>query len=152
MLDFERLAALSRSGKAFYGGDAATAAASNYGHVQLINPAASGKVVVVRRAAGLIGVNGAVYLSRWSTAVGSNSTNPANKVEGGAAPSAQVRTYLNTSITGAVHMVFNLLANQPFEFLRFGPVILDQGVGIIIAGGAVNAVVGGNFEWEEYGA
>lgn len=140
----------TRSGAAFAGANRTSAAAGQYPHVQLWNPAGSGKRAVVSE----IGMDASIASDigvRWSTAplaALASTPNGVSKIAGGAVSACEVRAEANAAVLGttfygvaadAKHMIHKLTE----------PVILLPGYGLIVVCVTLATAVRGNFQFYE---
>lgn len=128
------------------------AVAGQFSYGQLLNPAASGKVLIVRSIVGSGSVAGYMHLRVYSTALTTLVAAPGNKLIGSAATSvAQSRTQATASDLGAAAAIVSAYAEVGInvDFLRAGPIILSAGSGLLVRSPAVNSILSVSFEWEE---
>lgn len=139
----------TREGIAYWGGTASAIGAADFSHVQLWNPAGSGRILVLETLQ--ISVDsGSVALRRHTAALANLATAPANKFLGGAAGVGEVRHQANasaigTSFNGSVGASFG---QSPINFLN-RPVIIPAGHGLIVSHNTVNINTRAMFEWLE---
>lgn len=137
--------------RSFMGGFVTAGSVGVYGHVQLLNPAASGKVVYLRSLMAYASVvSAAVALYLYATPLVTNTTTLFNKTLGGAAPIAQLRAAELAALTGTKIMELGLLPVPPTRFLSPGddPIIIPANTGLMVVGESAMKV-GGYFEWVE---
>lgn len=136
--------------KAFMGGAEVAAVASQYAHVQLLNPAASGKTIYVLTATISTQSNTNLELCSYDTALGTAA--PATpKILGGSAGVGLVKSTTNASLLGTFSGVAHLSQNAVsiFDFPMKQAIRLDQGKGLVLRQGVVNTPMNGFFEWIE---
>lgn len=138
------------AGAAFMGGVQGGSVAAQYTHVQVWNPAASGKNVIVESVTYSSGGNGGIYIRTNAAALANLTGNGPAKLANGAASAAELRYASLGAFQGGGNMlVLNLAAGQFSTFNFKEPVVLKPGNGILviqtIGGNDVNAA----FEWYE---
>lgn len=140
------------NGKAFIGGWDQTPGAGVISYVQLLNPAASGKLVYVERILAFAGASAVLHLRNYATALVLNTGQAANKSWGGAAPVAQVRANNEAAQRGTLvsEFAFILTGDQGVEVLKKGPIELAAGEGLIVGPAVANIRPNVHFEWREY--
>ncbi len=137
-------------GGAFMGGVQGGSTAGQYTHVQIWNPAGSGKNVIVESVTYSSGGNGGIYMRTNAAALGSLLGNGPAKLANGALSAAELRYQTLAAFAGGGNMlVLNLAAGQFSTFTFKEPVVLKPGNGFLviqtIGGNDVNAA----FEWYE---
>lgn len=137
--------------RACIGGAVQSNVAGQYSHVQLINPAASGKVAYVKRAVPFLtnAVAYTVYLKSYDTALAS-AGDKSNKIVGGTAPVCDVNkatsaSILGTTLTSGVSNIYYV----PLEFIKHDPIKLTAGKGLLFVYGVADFNLGAMFEWVE---
>jgi len=137
---------------AFLGRGSQAGAAANNAHVQLKNPAASGKTVYVDSATyegnGTAQfVDFAFFDTDLTTDIGAGSS----KTDGGAAGVAHVRAQNNATLLGATSLTqAGAVANAAYKWTFDPPLKLAQGRGVVMRAGTQNLTLAGGFEWREY--
>lgn len=125
--------------------------AANYGHVQLFNPAASGKRAIVE-AIGLYSV-GACVIDITDTAVQLASLNaaPQAKLLGGVASAMENRSQANAAFLGPVNsmMTVGLQATQQLFVKLAEPIIIPPGRALLVRDTTANQQFGAIFEYFE---
>lgn len=160
----DQSAAQTLAGEQFMGGMSRTAAAANFPNVGVVNPAASGQRVIVRRARLNVSANGIVRM--W-TALGQSTspiTQTAPKNKRMAYPNAQARICAHDSTTsGGTAPSFapaELTSWDNFGYMRVStshdleipystPIIIDPGAGLYFQADTAASVVSIFFELEE---
>ena len=135
------------AGRLFVGGDFAAAVAAQFGHVQLLNPVASGKTAILIAC---VSDNNAALnwgFCRYDTALVTNSAQVANAKLGGAAPSCQVRTATDAGALGT--RLTSRLPTLNTDCLMGGICLLAAGQGVLVRSQNVNLAVYGQFWWIE---
>lgn len=134
----------------FVAGFYANASAGQYGAMQLLNPAGSGRDLVVTQINYSRKSIWGVYLARYATPLANNlAANITNKVIGAGAPVAQFRRGWSGSILGSIFTYVHL-ADSTVSQLRFAdPMIVPQGEGIVCVCDSVNIELAATFEWYE---
>jgi len=131
------------------------AVAGQYSMVQLLNPAASGKNLVVtsgRFIGATTELNG-MMLRSHATAL-STSFTPINKFIGGAAPVGQVWYQQAAAHVGTGVCAFYCTANVEIKFsdaLDF-PLVIQPGAGLVVAHNVPNSGMGLAVSWFESNA
>ncbi len=126
----------------------AVAAANS--HVQLFNPAASGKTVLVRRVMVSSSLVDQLDLTLYNTALVTDAGAGVNLLSGSAAGVAHVRQTTNAGILGTIFHSFQNPANTP---ALLGPDWLCQlpaGTGLIYTAATVNQPIVCTFYWAEF--
>lgn len=138
------------SGLAFIGTDVCSAAAAQYPHVQLWNPAESGKNVYVPAFSVSVAVAQVVNVGSLTTGITTTAADFGPKLFGAAAGVASVRSQSigTIVITKKINGMF-IAANGSYDFQLREPIVLGPGVGLVLVGGTVNTTITGNFEWFE---
>lgn len=139
----------SFKGRAFVGDSFQIAVGSQFSHVQLFNPAASGRLLVLRRVVGVVGVASSVILRHYATALASLTGNGENKMLGSAASIAELRFTSNAALLGTRLVVARGSVDGDFKYKLAGPIIVPQNDGILVAVDLVNIYLGSSFEWIE---
>lgn len=142
--------ARSKTGLSFFAGFYHGAIAGNYSQVQLWNPAASGRNLVLTQINYSMAAIGGVFLRRHTGALVTNASSVIlNKLISGAAGVAQFRTEAFTALFGTSFHYIHLLARSA-QLLRVSdPIIVEQGNGVIVACDQLATEVAGAFEWTE---
>lgn len=144
--------AWTAAGQCFMGTDTALVNAGNISSVQLLNPAGSGVNVFVDRIAGQLTAAQILYLRRYDTPLATLGVNLMNKLAGGAAPAAQVRsTNVGAAQLGTLIGQWDVaaLVNQEALSPLGPPIKLVPGSGVHVTHqGTGNAVIA-TFEWRE---
>ncbi len=133
-----------------------TAGASNYPHVQIRNPAASGKIVAVRRAWIAVDTAALVWIGDYDTALTTAaSEHPAQRALSAPAAAATVLADADTTqrLTNTLWGLPSPAFPAVIEF-DFGgsPVLLGEGQGLIFTHQSTNRVIYLNLAWSEYDA
>lgn len=136
------------AGASFWQSKSLTAAAGNLPHIQLWNPAGSGKRVVIED------IGGSVSASLMKIALGSVPLttlvgNAQNKRLGGGLSAAELRTQESVSSIGNDFASFAFEPNI-FSVLKLtSPIILDEGVGLNVKCGATGSTLQANVQFYE---
>jgi hypothetical protein len=138
-----------RAGNAFALGDVVAPVAAQNSHIQLFNPVASGKQLIVRAVILGSGTTTTLYLRRYDTALATLVGAGANLLIGGAAGVGAVRKTTNAGLLGTQILAFTVLANQPVYPVPDWFAELSPGQGILVADGSVNTTVPSCFYWRE---
>ncbi len=139
-----------QAGQAFALGLINPGLAGNFSPVQLFNPVASGKTVLVRRVVASVGVTTQMILGIYNTALTTDQGAGLNLLVGGAASVAHVRSVQQVGNVGASITTLDLNSGNP-QYL--GPDWLCQlpaGTGIVVTSGVVAVEVGAGFYWAEF--
>lgn len=139
----------SRASRAFMGYVNQGAVAAENSHVQIHNPAASGKTVIVRSVRVSATVATYVRLAIYNTALTTSVATKANKDSGGAAPVANIRSATNAGELGTAIGSHRIAAVTPTEMIAAGPILLGAGEGLVVLDVNVNDTLTGTFEWTE---
>lgn len=144
--------------RAFFRGDLQLAVAAQYPHVQLFNPAASGKVVLVDQIDAWVSLPAlSCRIGAFNTALATLIGTGFNLNQGAAAAVGVLRRESNvaqlgtlwgyfdisTGVTGGYHM------HKPGRPLS-RPILLDAGEGLVVVGDAVNMQLLAGFWWREF--
>lgn len=139
------------AGVACVGGSAVQAVAGEYGFVELYNPLASGKNLIVTRALAALGAVGGLKLMSYSDTRGGSQISPLNKYIGGALPAGEMRVGSSPSYVGD-QLYSNIAQDKDTqEMIRPDcyPFVVPPGHSIAVVGQLANTVLWSNFEWEE---
>lgn len=145
--------AITNNGFAFYGVMSLGAVAGEYANLQILNPAASGKVIYLDRI--VVATSGAVTIDagQYNTALAVEAGTPVNAKVGGA---ASAMSLLRQSVVaelvyaGAQYVQVPIAANAPYEILLPRPILLSAGQGVVIRSRSPATTIYGNMEWREY--
>lgn len=145
--------ALAANGFCFEGAGQCVGVVAQFSHVQLLNPAASGKVLFVdglELSAAVAGPT-AISLRYHNVALANLDGNALSKNAGSAASAAQVRNAANAAALGGVPWRYVTVADGASKAVRFDrPVRLEAGEGIIIHVPTVNVTATCSFDFREY--
>lgn len=139
------------AGLAFIGYAYAAPVVGNLSHVQLWNPGASGKNLVVEQVSTFTqgaGLSGFAGLGANVALTGLIGSPPSKKVGGAASAVAQLRSQANAAILGLLPSMFNMTIQGPL-FKPNEPIIVPPGFGLNIVNGADNQDLGAHFEYFE---
>lgn len=129
------------------------AVAAQYPHVQLWNPAGSGKQIIVEAFAAASATAGGWQLRSAVAALTTLGAVPASKKVGGASGIGQVRTVANAVAQGVdIMMQGYLQASTLYEKKLVEPIVLGPGTGINIMANALNVDITASFEYFEENA
>lgn len=142
-------AARSKAGIAYWATDLSGPVAGQYSHVQLWNPAGSGKNVIVSEMGFSCSVAGVVNLRSYNAALTTLGNVQAPKMVGGPASVAQARDQTNASILGGTIASFEVAALSTFSQKLIDPIILPPGQGLVVVGTTVNIVVRASWQYYE---
>jgi len=145
----ERWLSEIRTGRAFTRGTGLAAVAANNGHVQLLNPAASGVNLIVRGIKFAVNVLGEIRVARYDTALGTLVGNGLSLLAGGTAALAEIRTATNVGALGTLMRQIPALASTSVELSPEWWIELGPGEGVVGIDMTVNDTVYGNFDWIE---
>jgi hypothetical protein len=138
-----------RQGKGFGRGASLAASVGNIGHVQLLNPAASGVTILLKNI--LVGAQAqqAPTLRTYDTALATLVGAGVNLSLGGAAGQGVIRTDVPAAGVGTLMYPFELPAFQNLNPFGDWIAVLAQGKGILVQGGAANLLIDCTFCWVE---
>jgi hypothetical protein len=125
--------------------------AGNYGHVELFNPAASGKRAIVE-SVGLYSIGACVVdIADTNLQLASLNAYPQAKLLGGAASVMEYRSQANATLLGPVQslMTVGLQASQQLFVKLAEPIIIPPGRGLIVRDTTQNQQFGAIFEFFE---
>ena len=141
-------------GVAFQAGVIVNAVAAQYGHLQLWNPAGSGKNITVNKLMmHAVATATACAVARHSTALTTLAGPPGNCLLGGAASAAEGRSQL--SAAGLIvdqFGVFSLPADQSIPVDLNNPIIIPPNDGLLIWCATVNIKIGATLFYVEEAA
>ncbi len=140
------------AGQAFAGGVQSAALAANNSHVQLFNPAGSTVNVIVRKYGFTIQSASQVYLNRYDTQLATDNGSAMNKLTGGAASVAKLRSQTNVGTLGTGNPLgywFDVNAQRVVMETLTEPIVLIPGTGIVFVPLTVNVGMWGMFDWYE---
>lgn len=147
VLDLQR----ALKGQSFLGLAVVAPVAAEYSSAQLWNPAASGKLLLVRSVLISLGTAGIVVVGYGQTEYG-NGGSQANKYAGGAAGVGLVRwdqsateNHFETVSYGETFLQATVPTDWPFA----EPIVIPPGYGLTVNSNVVNAELTATFEWDE---
>ena len=142
----------SLRGEAFFGANVLGPVASNYSHVQLLNPAGTGKNVIITSISVRSTSADFVELRSYATALTTNE-NTTNKLIGGSAASGQLHTEAHTARYGTLLSETRGEATTNFRLiLSEEPIVLAPATGILVVPAVVNVGLEATYEWLEVDA
>ena len=138
-------------GRVLMGVGAQTGASSQFSHVQLWNPAASGSRLVITKLLIRVGVTSGVLARRYTTALTTLSGGGRKKLDLSGSGAAEIRTQTDASALGEVVVGdWTLNANTPItENLENFPLVLLPGTGLNLQASVVNTTLTATFQWME---
>lgn len=145
----ERWVTELRAGRCFGLGDRVPPIAAQLGHIQLLNPAASGVNAIVYMVSVQVSVVADVVFRRYDTALTTLSGNGTNLLLGGAAGLCEVRRQTNAVALGAPVIAFTRPAANLVVFPNTWIVELGPGEGVLLNCQTVNQDMIGSFWWNE---
>lgn len=130
------------------------AIAAQYSHVQLWNPAGSGKVLNVSKFIVNSSSATAVHVRSHNVALGTYQWNGVSKKLGGPQAAGELRGTNNAAIlpAGPSILGMTLQANLPYSHKLDEPIIVLPGMGIVAISTTLATDVAANFEWYEENA
>ncbi|BEV15566.1 hypothetical protein HBDW_23540 [Herbaspirillum sp. DW155] len=135
---------------AFMGGVQCQAAASTYAHLQLWNPAGSGKNLIIESATYSSSINGGVFFRTNGAVLATLQGNGVAKMAGAPASVGELRYANVAAYQGGNNMlVLNLAAGQFSTFNFKEPIVLKPGNGFLMIETIANGDLTGCFEWYE---
>jgi hypothetical protein len=138
-----------KAGQSFAGGTAIGPVAGQLSHVQLFNPAASGKTLYVRNLFFDISATMSVHLNIDNTQRATDVGTGINLLSGGAASVAHIRRETNAAEQGTVFNQWSPLANTVIKPYSDWIIILAAGQGLTLVGLTVNTTLEAAFQWAE---
>lgn len=140
----------TRSGLAFAVSHFEPGVAGNYGHVQLWNPAGSGKRAVVSELGWDLTATGTVQVRMHNAALSTFQTVGKSKRSGGALSVMEVRSQQDGVGIAGAGTIYGLSAGTQFFIHKLSePIVVDPGYGVIVATTLAAAGVRGNFQYFE---
>lgn len=140
----------SNAQRGFLGSGASTAVAAQEGHVQLWNPAGSGKRLIVNQISLVLGGASHMYIGHHNVALANLDTAPSNKRLSGAATIAELRNQTQAGGIGTIIMsLYIATANESFIFRPTEPLVVPPGLGLTLRHGTVNSLIQGSFDFFE---
>lgn len=139
-------------GNEFIGGTRLAPVAANFPHVQLFNPAASGIILIVKRIIASHTVTATIInLLFYNTPFAAVSGTVRNKLSGGVAPTAEMRTENLAARVGSMTWQVRLPIETFTEILLPSepPIVLNAGEGIHVYPDAVNLDLNVSYSWKE---
>jgi hypothetical protein len=138
-----------RAGRAFAKGRLQAAVASENSHVQLKNPAASGKTAIVRSV--LVSTPTAMLVSfqTYDTDLTTDVGAGRNLLSDGANGVAHIRSQTNIGVLGTKVGELHFPANHPLSIAPEWLWEMGDGEGILVVGGTVNVALSALFMWIE---
>lgn len=142
------------AGQAFSGVSDIAGAAGVYSHVQLWNPAASGKNLVISRMNSFSGTGATpIRIGKSSAALATLVGSGLNKMLSGAASSAELRSNNNAAVLFAaadrIQNVGVAAMYQTVDIPLGEPVIVVPGSGVTVVSMTVNTAMNASFQWSE---
>lgn len=141
------------AGLVFLGYGYCPAVSAKFSYVQLWNPAASGRRLVLGQVtyAANQAASAIAHMGYMTVALASLSGNPKNKLLGGAVSAAEIRTENFTSAPGSVSMSDLYMPGAVNQTLKINePIIINPGIGLIVELNALpNVGLSTNFEFYE---
>lgn len=136
------------AGIAFGGVSYSQALAGQISHVQLWNPAGSGKNLFVEQVyAQFTGVSSAQFVQHNAPLSVLSALQPASKMLGAAGSVAKLYVQQSAASIGAVNPVVTLGAGNIFQPKE--PIVIPPGYGLVVRKALVNEDIQGGFEWFE---
>lgn len=143
----------SLAGMSFWGKVGAGPSVGEYSHVQLMNPAGSGKIAFIKKMSLFTtGGAGMTCVFGFTAAQLANLyfSQPINKKGGVGASASQNRDGQLAAITVPISMGSMILRVGTLEQYEFTePIVLPPGTGFTVAGATLNQHLGANFEHHE---
>lgn len=139
---------------AFFGYQSCGAVAAQYSHIELWNPAGSGKNLFVETCALTAQVTAqTISIGRHNAAYATAGNTPVNKYFGhGALSVAQMRSLNNAaSIATEYGPAYGCPASQTIPLVFSEPLLIPPGQGLIAVANTVNLAIVGAWEWYEQG-
>ncbi|AMP00156.1 hypothetical protein CAter10_2510 [Collimonas arenae] len=119
-------------------------------HVQLWNPAGSGKNLVLDALTYSSGANGGILLKLYNAALTTLAGPGQSKKGGGAVAVGVVNVQANAgTLGGATILGVNLSANTPITYRPYEPIVLPPGWGLNMIQTVLATDISGSFEWYE---
>lgn len=145
----ERWLAEIRRGRAFALGEQLSATAGVYSVIQLVNPAGSGVVIIIRSI--LVSGPTAVRISvrNFNTLLGTLVGTGVNQLIGGAAGAGEVRREGRATIVGTHMVAGHLGANTQIQPVADWFAELDPGEAIVVTAHTVNVTLEAAYQWIE---
>lgn len=139
-----------KEARSFWTTGSSTASAGQYPHVQLWNPAASGKnVIITSLALDALATGQSITLGFSSVALTTIGGAAKSKLQGAADSVAELRNQSIASVTvPVIHTAFSILANDTKLIPLLDPIIVKPGFGYSAAGNTVATTIRGN--WQHY--
>lgn len=122
---------------------------SQYSHIQIINPVASGIIVLLDSFRVSCSSSNEVMLAQYDTALSGSAGTPGNKNIGGAAAVATVLQESNVATLGTDIGKMKFGSTNGTDFINDYPFILGEGEGILAVCNAVNVALYGLLQWRE---
>lgn len=137
-----------RAGRAFAGTIRQAPVVGQFSQCQLINPAASGIIVIVRRATGSLGADGVLRMTSHNTELTTDGGTAVNLLSGGAASIAHLRSQA-LGESGTEMGNFKLLAIVPYDAGKDWIMELGEAEGLLLGHRSANNEIDAYFEWIE---
>jgi hypothetical protein len=138
-----------QAGAGFFAGHRGNPAAGQYYHVQLLNPAASGKTLKVFHCHAGLNVAQRYQVREYDTALTTLVRNGVNCLSGSAAGVGELRAQSNAAQLGALACEVQTGADLTTDLGDTWPFTLTQGNGMLITSFAVDTGVAAGFWWIE---
>ncbi len=137
-----------RAGRGFALGDNQAAGAGLLSQIQLINPAASGVTILVRRVTASKPTAGAMLLKTHNVGLATDVGAGVNLLAGAAAGAGHVREVAGAEIGNSVSR-FQVPANTPIELVIDWSWEIGEGEGIVVVDLTANETPTVTYEWAE---
>lgn len=138
-----------RAGRAFTGTGDVGAVVGEFSHIQLFNPAGSGRILLVHRfvvtALNVIAISMFTHNTELTTDNGAG----ANLLAGSTAGQGHVRQQTNVSVLGTEVRGWIIVANNPLDFVKEWDFELGEGEGIHVACTSTNQRIVTFTDWTE---
>jgi len=129
----------------------AVGTATNFSHVQLLNPSGSGITAIVTGLWVVPEAAGDVWVKEYSTALTASGATPQNTYVGGAAASCTVNKAINQTVygTGKFYLYANALGAGMTNYLSEGGIVLPANTGIVLRNSVADSDLIVGFYWTE---
>jgi len=141
-----------RQNRGFIAGGEQAGAVGAYSHIQLYNPANSGRVVIIKKLFVSVDVSALVHVRTYDTALATLITTGINLATGGSAGAGQLKKTTNAAILGTFVVGAWVPSGQIFELVKDWWFLLNQATGILIVPDSANNKIQSWWEWTEIDA
>lgn len=139
-----------KANSCFCGMGSSAGVAGQYSHVQIWNPAASGKNLILNKISALFVTNSGAGINVSSAPLTNLTGKGVSKYLGGVASVGEIRNQTNAAALGTQVLNFGIEVSGGSKDFPFSePFVIPPGRGVIVQCGGVNISIYGSFQWNE---